>query len=209
MPSTLFGRFGPQVGTGSNLPIVGKPYRASFEEVHTRKSTGESLRRWGWLAQDSAGRAREDVFIPDPKEPSATRHVTTIWDPIDLKFQALDHGSGEIQKLDLAQIMQGRSADTPKLGEVAAMCALPAAPPDRLIREEIPGERLIEGVLCRGTLHRSQSSPEGIEHWFSQRLFQVVYEKTTEGDVEAVYRLFNVELEEPDASLFVLPSPGP
>jgi hypothetical protein len=152
---------------------------------------------------------REDVFIPDPEEPSATRHVTTIWDPIDLKLQALDHGSGEIQKLDLAHIMQGRSADTPKLGEVAPMCALPAAPPDRLIREEIPGERLIEGVLCRGSLYRSQSGPEAIEHWSSERLCGAVYEKATERDVEAVYRLFDVELEEPDASVFVLPSPAP
>jgi hypothetical protein len=54
----LFKRFGPQVGYGSNLPVLGKPFRASFEEIHTRKSAGENLRCWGWLAEDSGGRGR-------------------------------------------------------------------------------------------------------------------------------------------------------
>ncbi len=204
----LFKRFGSQVGHGSNFPVLAKPFRASFEEIHTRKSTGENLRCWGWLAQDSAGHGRQDIFSPDSEGLSITHHVTVIWDPVKGTCQFLEHESGEIQKLDLARVMQGRSPGGSDAASVASQCPLPAPPPDPLVRREIPGERLIDGLLCRGCIYSSESGQTVIENWFSERLFHTVYEKTVEGDVEAVYRLFNVELEEPEASVFVLPSPA-
>jgi hypothetical protein len=207
-----FHRFGPRIGAGwdwSRAPAArGKPFRAEFEEVHTRKPTNEVARCRGSVAQDSAGRLREDIFLPDASEVSGTRHITVIVDAVTLTYYFIDQETKDVRKIELGPVVQRQLAGKPQSGTSPRECPLPTSPRQVGI-EAVPAERLIEGVSCRGTVLHEPSGTT-IESWSSDRLGHAfpVLEVTRGKDLDTLYRLFNLELQEPDPALFVVPGPA-
>jgi len=209
-PHDEFHTFGPTVGVGwdwAKGPAGrGKPFRAEFEELHTRKSTNEVLRQKGSVFQDGAGRLRQDYSLPDPEDVSATKHITVIFDAVTLICYLIDQETKEVQKIDLGAVMRGQRAAGQAPGGNSTGCPLPApARPQRTV-EAIPGERIIEGLSCAGTVIRGPSGTT-IERWVSSRIagFPILEKKDTD-DLEIVFRLFNIKLEDPDPELFVPPA---
>lgn len=199
-----FQRFGPQVSTIPHEPIRGKPFEAEFEEMHTKRSTGEVIRRWGRIARDSEGRRRQDEWFIDPEQPSTTRHATLLWDQVTLTFYGVDPQRKEAKKLEMGPVLQAARAAKPAPG-VGPEPPKPAQPSSPVKREVIPGEKTIEGVVCHGSLYSLESGEQTIEQWFSDNIDDVALEITRERDLDIVYKLFKIRLTEPDPALFRLP----
>jgi hypothetical protein len=128
-----FHRFGPRVTVGwawrEHPPTLATPWRAEFEEIHTRKSTNEVLRCRGSLAQDSAGRARQDIFFPDPGDPSIMRHVGVIFDMQELTYYFFDHETKQVQTIKLAPTIPQHLAGTTNAEGGPRVPPLASSPP--------------------------------------------------------------------------------
>jgi hypothetical protein len=152
---------------------------------------------------------REDIFFPDPQHVSATRHVTVIVDAVTLTYHFIDQETKDVRTIELGRIVQERVAGKPQPGLSTLEYPLPTSQPLPIGAEAMPSERFIEGVPCRGSV---VCEPSGtmIESWSSGSLgftFPVL-EITRAKDLNILYRLFNIQLDEPDSSLFVLSSPA-
>ncbi|MGH9824559.1 MAG: hypothetical protein ACREDR_15065, partial [Blastocatellia bacterium] len=78
---------------------------------------------------------------------------------------------------------------------LAVLLAFPAA--------EDLGEREIEGVQCRG--RRVARTDEVTDCWYSGELRQIILKETVRGEHwRQTYRLYNINLQEPDAALFLV-----
>ncbi|MGH9760820.1 MAG: hypothetical protein ACREAC_08255, partial [Blastocatellia bacterium] len=65
------------------------------------------------------------------------------------------------------------------------------------------GEREIEGVQCRG--RRVARTDEVTDCWYSGELRQIILKETVRGEHwRQTYRLYNINLQEPDAALFLV-----
>lgn len=189
----------------SHEPIRDKPYQAEVEEVHTRYNPPQSARAYGTEYRDSGGSVRTDGFYPDPADPVGTRGVTTIYDAVSgtsrliAQPEGLDHtfqiprSAAELQSL-LATQQQQSAADIPRA------CA--SRTPRR--RHEPLGERIIEVLTCSGYRDTDEVSGLVCEHWFSKEYFIGLLYITKDAEGETVFRMFNLQLTEPDPDLFEL-----
>lgn len=202
----LFRTFGRGVAVGSHGPVSGKPFRAEYEETHTRRSTEEVARCWGSLARDASGRIRQDIFTPDPHDPSAARHVTAIWDSVAGTYCLIDQDTGDLQELELGRMIRDHFP-----GSGPAACPVPDTPQPTRTRpaanqRELLGEKSIQHIPCVGLRYTDGSRHETTEEWLSKDLHINVLVVTKSEDIEIVYRVFNVQLSEPEAGLFVPPT---
>lgn len=187
-------------------PCEGKSFRADFEEIHTRTSTGQVLRCRGTVAQDANGRVREDTFFPDPEEESRTKRVMAIFDATTLSYYFIDEDTKRTQKIDLGRFVREGHAAVPQPRPIPPQGSVPASQPEGVSVEAIPCARTVEGVLCRGSVMR-QVDGRIVERWSSEELgpaFPVI-EITRTKDLETVYKLSNIQLTKPDPTLFAIP----
>jgi hypothetical protein len=216
-----FGEFGGIQGrVVSAVPIRGQPLQADWEEVHTKKATGERRRAWGRCYRSSQGLVRGEVtieaFLPDGRNFT----VTTVSDPTRLIAKVIHSEADRPMVIDVGRYIRdhgiccvpgtqgatgSEAIDAPPRETELAACpvsqegadaerTLPPAP-------EPLGKRFIEGIRCFGM--REVCDQGTLEMWLAEKLRATVVLGTYQSpEFEVVYRLFNIHLVEPDPALF-------
>jgi hypothetical protein len=182
------------------MPIEGRPFRAEYEEVHSRPATGEVLRHRGMIYRDSAGRVRQEHFLEhaaDKAEPAPK--VVSIADSTELVVHFSDSRTKETAKLDLGRALRNEGAT-----RADAMCPVPTDSQSQCEpTRELLGPRIIAGFVCHGI--RRTMGLETSEHWLSEDLAMLLFEEVRSPDCQITYRVFNIVLGEPQPGLFVAP----
>jgi hypothetical protein len=126
-----------------------------------------------------------------------------ISDPVADTILFVDLDSNSTKKLQVAQVRaQGAQLlRTPDLQK--GSCPLPAAPQPTWRSQPI-GDKFVEGQACQGELILLGSEGVTVESWLSPQLSVCIIYKETSDDVQVLYRLFNIQLTEPDPSLFLV-----
>ena len=184
-------------------PTRGNAFQAEYEETHISKSTNESIRASGRYFQDSQGRTRRDITtLSDPPEPGQPTRMAMISDPVADAIVFVDLDSNSARRLQPG-LIHAEGAQ-PTLAPIPQGESCPSPPPAPLVwRSQSLGTKTIEGLDCQGELILIGSEGESVESWFSTQLSACVFYKQIRGDVEVLYRLFDIQLTEPDPSLFL------
>lgn len=200
----LLGEFELDGRLSSHGPVANKPYQAEVEEVHTRYSPTQSARAYGTQWRDGRGSVRTDAVYPDPLDPARTLKLTTIFDAVTGTIRLLSEQSRADHTFRLPRSADELQALLRSRRETPAAAACPAmVSPTQHPRFESLGERTIEGVTCAGYRSRNESAGPVCEHWWSKELVIGLIYKARDPDGETAFRMFNLRLREPDASLFL------
>jgi hypothetical protein len=171
-----------------------KPFQAEFEQTRKIKSKDnrtviEQLK--GRIYRDSKGRERIDEFTQD-------EHTVRVYDPPRKSEFMLDIGSKTI----LYQVplpSDGFRAYVWNVNKTAIAFPLrPSQPVPALGRKDI------EGMRCAG--YEIQKPGEyTVQYWISDDLNQLFLVQIVSEEEEITWRLFNLEVTEPDVSYFDIP----
>lgn len=179
----------------TRVPVSGKPFRTDFEEIHIRKSPRGFLRVSGTLCRDSLGRRRRDYTRNSDQEnvPDGIGH-SSIADPsLGLSFVLDDKGEC-LAKFPDANIEGQNVCSTESVTFDPSNEGLTNRSHKSL------GQKSIEGFICDGLL--SESSEETTELWISRDLLEVLLRIQRGAAGEISYRLFKIELVEPETAIF-------
>lgn len=222
----FFEAFDPEtVGAGDAIGLVGfegdlgaktvtaAPFSASFSTQSTRVlADGNQIRRstTGTIARDGQGRTRRDLTLPaigpwaaSDKTPP---HVIFINDPVAGAQYVLQPDRKTARKLPRPPRGRWRQGAPPS-----------GSPLAKDITTTSLGTQTIEGVSAEGTRY-TRTIPTGqignekpivitTERWYSPDLQTTVMIKRSDPRMgDTVFQLTNIQRQEPDASLFQVPS---
>jgi len=166
--------------------VKDKPYSAEFERVIFEELDGESRGEYvfrGSVHRTSDGRTRKEF---DMLSPDGTRlHLIVIQDTPNRVVHLLHPESISRATIPLTEFIE--------LNSGFALAG----------HDEKLGERLIEGIPCKG-YRGSRGSSRITTLWVSEELGEALIEENlVDGHAEDSLRIFNINLTEPDLSLFV------
>ena len=203
-------------------PVKNAPYTATAITESTQTlSDGTHIvnKTSAFLARDSQGRTRrEETFAKMGPLQVQGPKLIVISDPVskaeyllqpgDLTVRTLKH---EVVKIERGDLGERRQIIREKLGSE------PSGESPKQAQHEDLGTQVIEGVNCQGR-RETVTIPTGAagndrpleitsENWYSPELHAMVVRKHSDPRFgESVYRLTEIKLGEPDASLFQVPS---
>jgi hypothetical protein len=198
--------------------VTGAPFSANFS-TQTKQvlADGNQILRTntGSFARDSQGRTRRDMTFPGIGLMAAGNqvppHVVMINDPVAGSQYVLEVDRRIARKM---QIEQGRKHG--RRGENRAAITLRGRAESNVTTVSL-GTQTINGVLAEGT-RTTRTIPAGaigntnpivitVERWYSPDLQTVVMMKRDDPRMgETTFQLTNIQRQEPDASLFEVPS---
>jgi hypothetical protein len=217
-------------GGAGEAPVTNAPYSATIgiESIQTLPDGNRIVQNLtGSIARDSEGRTRSEP--PAPADPNAPRMVL-LQDPVAKTAYMLDFKNKTAQKImtPSASGTRGASKDardpsvpivesfaTPGPGVVVSVRGGPSVA-GQTSTEDL-GSQTMEGLLVTGK-RITRTIPAGeignaepitivTEEWTSPDLKTVVYSKTDDpASGVQIYRLTNISRNEPDPSLFTIPS---
>jgi hypothetical protein len=204
-------------------PVKNAPYTATATTESTQTladGTHIASKTSAFLARDSQGRTRREetfakmgplhvegpklIVISDP-----VSKVEYLLQPADLTVRTLKHEVVKIDRRD-GDLGWRRQIVREKLGSE------PSGESSKPVQHEDLGTQVINGVNCQGR-RETVTIPVGAigndrpleitsENWYSPELHAVVLRKHSDPRFgETVYRLTEIKLGEPDASLFQVP----
>jgi hypothetical protein len=178
--------------------LPGRPFSGKYSITRTWKLAGEQVAtetHSGMIYRDALGRERnESTSVVEGKEWT----IAGIKDPIEDVSYSLAVSAKVVWKQKLSDTIEIAEL-TMKGGHTYITM------PSRFAREnaEGVGEALISGLACDG--FRGKDGDYDIEYWISKDLKETLLEKLKSKDMECTYRLYDVDLTEPDPSLFIVP----
>ncbi|MGH9771641.1 MAG: hypothetical protein ACRD4Q_08075 [Candidatus Acidiferrales bacterium] len=214
-PDDAMGFVGFEAGLGGNT-VTGAPYTATISHQSTEGlADGNRIQRTtsGTLARDSNGRTRRDVTLPTIG-PWATSgktppHVVFINDPVAGANYILEPNRKTARKLALPAKRREKRDDA---------TLPPFAQEQRNQTTTVSlGTQTMDGLTVQGT-KTTRTIPAGaignekpieisVERWYSpDLLMNVMIKRTDPRTGENVFQLTNIQREEPDESLFQVPS---
>ena len=216
------GFVGFEAGLGGKT-VTGAPFSATFSTQSTQVlADGNQIQRntTGTLARDGQGRTRRDMTLPaiGPWSTSGQTppHVVFIDDNVAATQYILDPD----RKIAREMQRHGKRGGGPPPN---AQFAPPNGTPkqnnrnDNNVATTSLGTQTINGVQAEGT-RITRTIPAGAignanpivmttERWYSTDLHTVVMIKRTDPRMgETIFQLTNIQRQEPDASLFQVPS---
>ncbi len=156
-----------------------KPFHAKYERIDREGQVSRRIKS-GAVYRDSSGRSRRE-FIQVAPEAGMVEII--IDDPVGKRSYILDEESKTVFPIPL-----GDSAEEEL----------------QFTGEDI-GRRKIEGFECRG-YRMSLSDGSVMEYWVANDLLEILYATYRNGELESSVRHFEIELGEPQANVFVVPS---
>jgi len=226
MSDDALGFVGFEAGFGGKT-VTGAPFSASISAQSTQTlADGNQIQRTttGTLARDSQGRTRRDMTLPaiGPLATSgqAAPHVVFINDNVAARQYILEPDR------KIARMMQRPANGRHGGGAGAGAGSNPDFTPSNgprgqnnrnNVTTESLGTQTINGVQAEGT-RTTHTIPAGAignsnpivittERWFSTSLQTVVMIKRTDPRMgNTTFQLTNIQTQEPDASLFQVPS---
>jgi hypothetical protein len=205
--------------------VTGSPFSATISTQTTQVlADGNHIDRMtsGTIARDSQGRTRRDMTLPaiGPWSTSgqAAPHVVFINDSVTGTQYILQPDKKVARKLQMQWMHHGKrgAATAPGAqGDVHYEAAGQVAP--NSVSTTSIGTQTINGVQAEGT-RTTRTIPAGAignanaivitsERWYSADLQTVVLSKRSDPFTgETTFQLTNIQKQEPDASLFQVPS---
>lgn len=194
--------------------ITGAPFTATLTINRLQTlSDGNTIsnKTTGTIARDSAGRTRREFTLPaiGPLAASGTAaQLAFITDPVAQMNYILDQNKKTAQEF---AIRPHNMAKPPRMGNQ------PAPPNSNAQTTESLGTKDMEGLTLQGT-RITRTIPAGqlgnanpivstLDRWYSPDLQLTVSETRTDPRFgTTIYQLTNIKRQEPDASLFTVPS---
>lgn len=171
--------------------VKDKPYSAEFERIIFEGFGGEPTGKYifrGSVQRASSGRTRKEFDMLGPD--GTNLHLIVIQDTSNRVVHLLHPESNSTASIPLTEFMELNSGFA-----VAG-------------HDEKLGERLIESVSCKG-YRGSRGSNRITTLWVSEDLGEALIEENmVDGQTEDSLRIFNINLTEPDPSLFVTLADG-
>lgn len=163
----------------------------------------------GKLYVDRFGREREEIYVMD----GSKRELVSvdIWDAVTGKYYALSPTDKKVLWEDPIDPQEGRIGLDISLPGIMSV----ALPRHSLSGKKRIGTKQIESLTCKGAVMESvvTSKYPGfvIESWYAEEIAYVVLVNAvwtlSDGSrVETTFRLNNVRLQEPEPSLFQVPT---
>jgi hypothetical protein len=198
--------------------VTGAPFTASFS-TQTKQvlADGNQIQRTssGTFARDSQGRTRREMTLPGigivAGGNQVPPHVVMINDPVAGSQYIL-----EVDRKVARKVEFGRGGKHGRDGENGAGIPLKARTESNVTTTSL-GIQVINGVSAEGT-RTTRTIPAGaigntnpivitVEKWYSSDLQTVVTLKRDDPRMgETTFQLTNIQRQEPDASLFQVPS---
>lgn len=168
-------------------PIAGRPFQSEFERVFTEQGEGQALTYTlrGTLYRDGGGNIRKDVSMYNPD--GTTVRLIIIQDITERAVYMMHEESKSMVALPYTEALLLNSG-------------FAIASHDQRI-----GERYVEGLLCAG--YRGKRGEDRVlTLWVSDGIGEAVIEEYVGGQEKDVFRLFNINLKEPEKALFSVPT---
>jgi hypothetical protein len=202
----------------SKKTVTGAPFTATFTNQTTHVlADGNRIARStsGTLSRDSQGRTRREMTLPaigpwaDASKPAP--HMILLNDPVAGTHYVLNPDRKVARNVPAFRLRQHG-----KQGGGAARQAFAQKQQSQVTTTSL-GTQTIAGVTAQGTRY-TRTIPAGAignekpivivnERWYSPDLQMVVMSKHSDPRMgDTVYQLTNVQRQEPDASLFQVPS---
>ena len=212
----MIGFLGWEMGLEHGV-ITGSPFSAQFTSTTTQVlADGTTIQHQtsGTLARDSQGRTRREMTLPaiGPWATSGTpAQAVFLSDPVAGTRYVLDVNNKTVRQLPMrnkaANLAATPSTESPRL---RAGNRIPAT-------TESLGSQMIEGVSAQGTrttrtlaigaIGNDRPIQIVVETWYSAELHMNVMSKRTDPRFgTTTFHLTNVQRQEPNASLFQVPS---
>ena len=215
MPFGAIGFGGIEAGFGGKT-VTGSPFTASFStQTSQALSDGNQIQRTttGTFARDSEGRTRREFTLssigPWTASGNSAPHVVIINDPVANVQYILDPDKKIARKIPSPPAnWRGSNGTPPQNGSQRT-------PKDETIADL--GTQMMDGVSVQGTrttriipagqIGNTQALSIISERWFSPDLQTVVLTKRTDPRTgSALFQLTNILRQEPDPTLFQVPS---
>lgn len=173
--------------------VRGKPFEAQIEDIIYQKSASAEAQAsqqvlTGRVYRDAYGRIRKDLHLRLARE--ILTPITFIYDPLEQIIRVLNAHSKTVSKQAVVRSLGAPGIEPPEFQAQAAY--VPGG-------YEL-GEKIIEGLLCRGFMNGVADSITEI--WYSNELQEILVQKMSSKLEEKVTRLFNIHRTDPDSSLF-------
>lgn len=217
--SGAIGLIGFEAGLGGKT-VTGAPFTASIStQTSQTLADGNTIQRTttGTIARDSQGRTRRDITLPNIGPFAASGgtppHAVDINDPVAGVQYILD------QDRKVAHEMRPRGHGHGKHRNVTT--SGPMLAPDDQNNHEVTttslGTQMVNGVQAQGTRY-TRTIPAGqignakpitivTERWYSADLqVEVMTKRTDPVSGDSVFQLTDVQRQEPDPTLFQVPS---
>lgn len=189
--------------------VRGKPYQAEYEQIQTKKSINRGETRViskGRFFRATDGRLRKEYShsLFSGKE----IRIVTLINPSTDDFYLLspDDGMGGAS----GQPLNGGCESNNVTHTISTMSSFSEHNHNDLTIESSElGERVFEGLYCRGSRSRlvaCGATIEILESWYCEEIDERIFERRSWQGEERIERLYNIRLIEPDIRLFEIPS---